>query len=188
MEEKNLVKGQKFDLTKGNAALAALAVNLKWKEGTGGNAIDLDAFMVCIKDGEVVDTLYFNTPKVNEKPTLFDGALIHSGDDLTGAGGEVIVAKLAELVDKVDVMYPCVNIYNAGGKNFGQVEGAGIKFSNEANADEAIADYDLNEDYSAFNAVVIGKIYQHNGEWKGQAVGTGTNGNINEVAKFCKSL
>lgn len=188
MEKKNLVKGQKFDLTKGNAALAALAVNLKWKEGQGANEVDCDAFIAVMNAGNLVDILYFGSTKVADKPTLFDGGLVHSGDDLTGAGGETIVIDLEKMKTHSDVMFACVNIYNPGRKNFGQVDGAGVKFYNEQKQEDIIAEYDLNEDYSAFNAVVVAKIYQHNGEWKAQAVGTGTNGDVNGVAKFCKTL
>jgi tellurium resistance protein TerD len=188
MEKKSLVKGQKLNLTKDDATLAVLNVNLMWKEGRGDKKVDCDAFIVVMNAGVLVDVLYFESEKVDGKPTLFGGGLVHSGDDRTGAGGELITVDLNKMKTKADKMYACVNIYNPGNKNFGMVEGAGVKFANADTPDNTIADYDLNEDYSEFNALVAADIYQHNGEWKVQALGTGVNGDINEVADFCSTL
>lgn len=185
MEKKNLIKGEKFDLTKGNAALSVLAANLKWKESD----VDCDAFIVVMNEGAVIDVLYFGSDKVNNLPTLYDGGLVHSGDDLTGAGGEIITIDLNKMKTHSDKMFACANIYNAkANQNFGQVQNAGVKFYNNEKPDEIIAEYDLNEDYSSHNAVVVASMYQHKGEWKAQAIGAGTNGNVNIVAEFCKTL
>lgn len=178
METVNLAKGQKIDLTKASESLKTIDVHLNWKEGS----FDVDAFAFAIKDGKVVEVLFFNSPKVDGKPTILDGGLVHSGDDLTGAGGEVIKTTLDKIPTDIEAVIFGVNIYNPGSNNFGMVQDAGISFEDADQIDVVFGKYDLNEDYSAFNAVIVGKVYRHNGEWKAQAIGEGVNGDINEIA------
>ena len=82
----NLVKGQKVDLTKGNPSLKNLMVGLGWDVNTfdPGADFDLDAaaFMVgadgkCPADKDFI--FYGNLEHQS-------GAVLHMGDNLTGAG------------------------------------------------------------------------------------------------------
>lgn len=178
METVNLAKGQKIDLSKEVPGLKNVQVNLNWKEGS----FDVDAFAFAMESGKVKGILFFGSPKVENKPTILGGALVHSGDDLTGKGGEVINAYLDKMPENIDAIIFGVNIYNPGSKNFGMVEDAGISFEDGDGIDTVFGKFDLNEDYSAFNAVEVGKVYRHNGEWKAQAIGEGANGDINQLA------
>lgn len=181
METLNLVKGQRVDLTKTNPGLKAIALGLGWDVRNGaGDAFDLDAFAVALKDGKLDDVVYFN------HKTAYSGAINHSGDNLTGEGAgddETIVMLLDKIPAGVTEVMVCVNIYQAASRrqNFGQVQNAFIRvYDKDTNTE--LAKYDLSEDYSAFNGMVMGKIYLKDSEWKFQAVGEGVNGSIVEIA------
>ena len=70
--------------------------------------------------GEVVDRVFFN------KKTSDDGAIRHAGDNWTGEGSgddERIEIYLDKIQDKVDSIWPVINIYDKG-KQFDDVDGA----------------------------------------------------------------
>lgn len=191
MESIDLSKGQRLDLTKTNPGLKIAAIGLGWDIASSGGDFDLDAFALALENGKIKsapkDILYFNSPKIDSKPTLFGGGLIHSGDNLTGAGDgddETMLCEFGKLPSEVTEIIICVNIYEAIARrqNFGQVNNAFIRVY-DFDTKAEICKYDLSEDYSAFNAMVMGKLYLKDSEWKFQAIGTGDNGTIIDVAK-----
>lgn len=180
----SLVKGQKIDLTKGNATLTKLGLGLGWDVNTGNSsAFDLDAFALLLKEGKLYNSangvVYFNN-------TASFG-VSHSGDNLTGAGDgddETIMIDFSQVPADVEEIQLCVNIFeaNARSQNFGMVRNAFIR-AYDANTQQELAKYDLSEDYSMNNCVIFGRVYRHNGEWKFQAMGVGTDGSIADVAE-----
>lgn len=184
-----LTKGQAVDLTKGNPGLKSLKVGLGWDVNKGnGRDFDLDAFVVCLDDqGKAIPnaTLYYGSPKNSSgKPTILSEALVHSGDNLTGAGDgedEVITIHLDKVPANVDKCIVAVNIYEAVSRsqNFGMVRNAFVCVHDDAGAD--LCKYDLGEEYSTFQGVVFGELYRYSGEWKFKAASNGFNGTINDV-------
>lgn len=190
-ETLNLVKGERVDLTKTNPGVSNFSIGLGWDVNAGNSgAFDLDAFAVVLKQGKAISAapqsvLYFGSPKVNGKPSILNEALVHSGDNLTGAGAgddETILIDVSKLPTDADEVLVCVNIYEAVNRrqNFGQVKNAFIRVYGTEQKNE-ILKFDLSEDYSAFSGMVMGKIYRKDGEWKFQAVGEGKNGDINQI-------
>ena len=132
----NLSKGQKVDLTKGNASLKHIMVGLGWDVNAfdSGSDFDLDAaaFMLgadgkCPTDKEFV--FYGNL----EHPS---GAVKHQGDNLTGEGDgddEQIFVDLKAIPESVDKIAFTVTIYEAQERrqNFGQVSNAYIRIVDE---------------------------------------------------------
>lgn len=186
MSEINLVKaGERVDLTKNNLGLKIAAIGLGWDVNSSTDApFDLDAFCIAAKDGKMpnVNHLCFFNNK-----TILSGSISHSGDNLTGEGSgddETIVVKLSEVSQDVNEVLICVNIYEAAarGQNFGKVNNAFCRVYDQETKQELVR-FDLTEDYSAFNGMIMGKLYRKDGEWKFQAVGTGANGNITEIAQ-----
>lgn len=184
--ELNLVKGERIDLTKTNPSLKVAGIGLGWD---AGNNFDLDVFVMALESGKLKNPthlLYFNSPKVGGKPTILAGALIHSGDNLTGVGDgddETVLMDISKLPAEVTEVLVCVNIYQADSRrqNFGQVQNAFIRaYDNDSK--QELFKYDLSEDYSAFTAMIMGKFYKKDGEWKFQAIGEGKNGSISEIA------
>lgn len=101
------------------------------------------------------------------------------GDNLTGAGDgddEQIVIDLANLPAEYDRIVLVVNIYQAVQRqqHFGLIENAFIRIV-DAKTNQEMCKYNLTEDYSGMTAMIFGEIYRHNGEWKFNAIGQGTN-------------
>ena len=178
----NLSKGQKVDLTKGNASLKHIMVGLGWDVNAFDSGADFDldasAFM-CGANGkcptEKESVFYGNL----EHPS---GAVKHQGDNLTGEGDgddEQIFVDLKAIPESVDKIAFTVTIYEAQERrqNFGQVSNAYIRIVDEDTNQELIR-YDLGEDFSIETAIVVGELYRHNGEWKFNAIGSGFQGGL----------
>lgn len=180
----SLVKGQKVDLTKGNAGLKHLVVGLGWDVNASGSAaFDLDAIALCL---DANDKLAQDTDMVfYGNLTHGSGAIKHSGDNLTGVGDgvdEAINVDLDAVPAEINKIVFDVSIYQANDRrqNFGQVENAFIQIT-DGDTNEELVRYDLSEDFSIETSVLLGEIYRHNGEWKFSAKGQGVEGEIAEV-------
>ena len=158
-----LEKGQKVDLSKedSSGSLKVIKMSLNWEEAKiNGQDSDLDASVFVIDEADKgMELLYFGTPKVGDKPTLYAGALVHSGDDLTGAGGEVITINLEKLATQAPTatkLVTVVNIYQgeSKGQNFGMVNKTKVVVENgETNEVLASADLDFDGDTSSTGAI-----------------------------------
>lgn len=178
----NLTKGQKVDLTKGNPNLKNILVGLGWDVNTFDSGADFDldaaAFMVgvsgkCPTEKEFV--FYGNLEHES-------GAVLHMGDNLTGAGDgddEQIKIDLTKIPANIDRIVFTVTIYEAQERrqNFGQVSNSFIHIVDEDTGTDLIQ-YDLGEDFSIETAVVVGELYRKNGEWKFNAIGSGFQGGL----------
>lgn len=180
-----LVKGEKIDLTKTNPGLKIAAAGLGWDTSKSNQTYDLDAFAIPLKGGKVLGSeLLKNVAFYNHK----EHAGCKCGDDnLTGQGDgddETIMIDLSKVAASgAEEVLICVNIYDAKQKkqHFGQVENAFVRiYDTETNKE--LTRYDLSEDYSAFNGMIMGKLYLKDSEWKFQAIGQGVNGDISEIA------
>lgn len=177
----SLQKGQKISLTKeaGGASLTKIVMGLGWDAkkskgffgiGAKDQDIDLDASCVLFDEAkQSVDAIYFN--QLASK----DGSVLHTGDNRTGAGDgddEQIVVDLSRVPATVKSIMFIVNSFT--GQNFSQIENAYCRVVNAANNQE-IAKYDLSCTGS-HTAMIMAKIYLHNGEWKMHAIGDNTSG------------
>ncbi|MDE5764874.1 MAG: TerD family protein [Ruminococcus sp.] len=180
----NLQKGQKVSLTKGNAGLSRVIVGLGWDEAQQKRglfapkpqAIDCDASALVLRGGRLIqngDIVYFGHLKHDS------GAVMHMGDNLTGAGDgddEQIIIDLLKVPADCDKIVMVVNIYQAFQRkqHFGMIRNAYIRLVDGRTSSE-MCKYNLTDDYSGMTALVFGEVYKHNGEWKFNAVGQGTN-------------
>ncbi len=178
----NLSKGQKVDLTKGNASLSKLLIGLGWDTNAfnGTEDFDLDA-SVFMADA--------SGKCLNEQGFIFygnlqhtSGSVIHCGDNRTGEGDgddEQIQIDLKLVPPEIEKIAFTATIYDALDRrqNFGQVSNAYIRIIDEVTNQELIR-YDLGEDFSIETALVVGEIYRHNGEWKFNAIGSGFQGGL----------
>ena len=189
----SLQKGQKVSLSKDNAGLSKVIVGLGWDEvkQKGGffapkpKPIDCDASALLLKNGKLVapeDVVFFGN--LNHK----SGTVRHMGDNLTGAGDgddEQIIVDLASVPAEYDRIIVVVNIYQAVQRkqHFGMIENAFIRLVDARNNSEMLK-YNLTENYSGMLAMIFGEIYRHNGEWKFNAIGQGTNDpGVGELAR-----
>lgn len=183
----NLTKGQKISLVKpGSTGLKKIMVGLGWDEvqqkrgffSRKPQDIDCDASVIlCGEDGRIIsrDTnkccVYFGNLRHSS------GAIVHQGDNLTGAGegdDEQIMVDLSQLPAEIDKLVFVVNIYDANvrGQHFGLIRNAFIRLVDMSNNTE-LCRYNLTEDYDRMTGVVVGEIYRRNGEWKFNAIGQG---------------
>lgn len=174
----SLSKGGNVSLTKeaGAAGLSAVTVGLGWDvRSTTGTDFDLDASAIgCNAEGKVLTDQHFIFFNNLTSP---DGAIQHTGDNLTGEGegdDEQIKVNVASTPQEIDKIVFPVSIYDADNRqqNFGQVRNAFIRVVNDANGQE-LARYDLSEDASTETAMVFGELYRAGAEWKFRAVGQG---------------
>ena len=177
----SLVKGQKVDLTKGTN-LSKIVVGLGWDvnkyDGQANFDLDASAFL-----------LDSNGKVTNDKDFVFYGNLSHpsksvlyTGDNLTGEGegdDEQIKVDLSQVPSNIEAIAFTVTIYDAENRkqSFGQVSNSFVRIFNEETNEELIR-YDLGEDYSTETALVVGKLYRKDGEWKFEAVGSGYNNGL----------
>lgn len=181
----SLQKGQKISLTKDNAGLARVIVGLGWDEaprkrkglfGPKPEPIDCDASAIMLQDGKLKyknDVVYFGNLKHDSN------TVIHTGDNLTGAGegdDEQIIVDLQKMPNNYDRIVIVVNIYQAFQRqqHFGMIKNAFIRIVDEKNKNE-MCKYSLTDDYSNMTAMIFGELYRHNGEWKFNAIGQGTS-------------
>ena len=184
----NLQKGQKVDLTKGNAGLRRVMIGLGWDEAEkpqrrglfggmfgGGNVEDIDCDAIAFlldKNGRIArraDIVFFNNLRHDS------GCVTHQGDNLTGAGegdDEQILVDLSRLPIQYDRIVVLVSIYKATERkqHFGMIKNAFIRLvDNDTNRELCI--YNLSENYQGMTAMVFGELYRYNGEWKFNAIG-----------------
>ncbi len=181
----SLQKGQKVSLTKESAGLSTVMVGLGWDEVQQKKAgffapkpqpIDCDAAVYVLKDGHLAgkeDIVYFGNLR------HMSGTIQHMGDNLTGAGegdDEQILIELSKVPAAYDKIVVVVNIYQAVQRkqHFGMIQNAFIRIV-DGGANRELCKYNLTEDYSGMTSMIFGEIYRHNGEWKFNAIGQGTN-------------
>jgi tellurium resistance protein TerD len=181
-----LVKGGNVSLTKEAPGLTNVLVGLGWDvRTTTGADHDLDASAILLNaNGKVISDRHFVFFNNLTSP---DGAVEHTGDNLTGEGegdDEAIKVNLAAMAPEVaKIVFP-VSIYEADTRrqNFGQVTNAFIRVVNAAD-DREIARFDLSEDASTETAMVFGELYRHGGDWKFRAVGQGYASGLAGIAR-----
>lgn len=180
----SLQKGQKVSLSKDNAGLDKVIIGLGWDEAeqkkkgffaAKPQQVDCDASAFLLQDGKlkgVDDIVYFGNLKHKS------GTVQHMGDNLTGAGAgddEQVVVELNRVPAEYDRIVLVVNIYQADKRNqhFGMIKNAFIRIVDARNNTE-LCKFNLSESYDGMTAMVFGEVYRHNGEWKFNAIGNGT--------------
>lgn len=182
----SLSKGQKVDLTKTNPGLTKVVVGLGWDTNKydGGFDFDLDASVFLLgENGKVTsekDFVFYNNP------SGANGAVVHTGDNRTGAGDgddEEVKINLTAIPANIQRIAFTITIHEADkrNQNFGQVSNAYARIFNDENGEELIR-YDLGEDFSIETALMVGELYRHNGEWKFSAIGSGYQGGLAALA------
>lgn len=185
----NLQKGQRVSLD--NSMKLAL-VGLGWDTNRydGGYDFDLDASAFLLgENGKLLrdeDFVFYNN--LNGR----DGAVVHTGDNLTGDGegdDEVIIIDFTKLPKEIKKIAICVTIHEAEARrqNFGQVSNAYVRVAKLADefdsVGESVLKFDLEEEFSIETALVVCEIYNRNGEWKFNAVAAGYQGGLEAICR-----
>lgn len=182
----SLQKGGNVSLTKTDPGLTNALVGLGWDaRSTDGAAFDLDASVFLVgESGKVLSDAHFVFYNQKTSP---DGAVVHSGDNTTGAGegdDETVSINLPGVDAQILRIVFAVTIHEAESRNqnFGMVRNAFMRVMNKDSNTE-LARFDLSEDYSTETAMVFGEVYRNGAEWKFKAVGQGFAGGLNALAK-----
>ncbi|MFP7657663.1 TerD family protein [Chryseobacterium proteolyticum] len=168
----NLQKGQRENI---NAPKFTVGLGWDINNTSTGGSFDLDASLFLLGENKkLVSDNHFIFYNNLESP---DKAVIHTGDNLTGDGDgddEQIKIDLTKIDSAVKEITVVVTIHEAEARkqNFGQVRNSFIRIFN-TDTNEEILKYELDEDFSIETAVEFGRIYNRNGDWKFEAVGSG---------------
>lgn len=196
-----LEKGQRINLEKGNGSkLTNFCVGCNWGAivkkggflGLGKSVQDVDLDLSCVMldaNGQLVDHIYSPLYKREflasygmpmGKVDSNDRALHHSGDDLKGdqdgddgLDNEIITVDLSRTSPNVDQIFFFLN--NCGREDFSQIPYASIRMyeGTPARVKEVFASYNVAAEpqYKGMTALIMGKLYRRNGEWKFSAIG-----------------
>ncbi|MFF7963834.1 TerD family protein [Streptomyces sp. NPDC007903] len=163
----NLQKNQTVSLVKGGAPLLSrVQMGLGWEPAYRGKDIDLDASVIAYgPQRNAVDSCYFG------KLSILNGAIKHSGDNLTGEGGgddEVITVDLGRIPPEVTGLVFTVNSFS--GQKFTEVAKAYCRLVDPASGEE-LARFDLTSAEPQTGVLMAKLIRQYSGEWEMTALG-----------------
>ncbi|UQT61788.1 TerD family protein [Streptomyces durmitorensis] len=163
----SLQKNQTVSLVKGGKPLLSqVKMGLGWEPAYGGKDIDLDASVIAYgPQRNHVDSCYFG------KLSIVNGAIKHSGDNLTGEGGgddEVIVVDLGRLPQDVTGLVFTVNSFS--GQKFTAVAKAYCRLLDAATGEELVR-FDLTNAEAQTGVMMAKLIKQFTGEWEMTAMG-----------------
>lgn len=204
----HLSKGDKINLQKEDGTkLTHICMGLNWSAietvskgvfGVGGGIkkenVDLDASCsVFDEDGVVLETISFR----QKSSRLSQNFILHSGDDRSGdVGGddgldnEVIQIDLRRAPDYVKSIWFYLNSYS--GQDFGRIPNVSLRVYEgtpsrvDANFAQMLLQNEPNFNHK--KAMILGKLYNHNGQWKFESVGLPTEGSsIEQVINAIKA-
>ncbi|MFJ1656261.1 TerD family protein [Streptomyces sp. NPDC088337] len=163
----SLQKNQTVSLVKGGRPLLArVKMGLGWEPAYRGADIDLDASVIAYgPQRNHIDSCYFG------KLTILNGAVKHSGDNLTGEGAgddEVIVVDLGRLPQEVTGLVFTVNSFS--GQKFTDVAKAYCRLV-DATTEEELVRFDLTNAEAQTGVLMAKLIRQFTGEWEMTAMG-----------------
>ncbi|MBF0284470.1 MAG: TerD family protein [Magnetococcales bacterium] len=180
----SLQKGQKISLSKeSGSTLTQISMGLGWDANTqkksgilgffggGGGEIDLDASCLMFDAaGKLADAIWFQ--QLRSK----DGSIQHTGDNVSGQGegdDERILVDLSRIPGSVSALVFVVNSFT--GQSFESVRNSFCRLVNAVNNQE-IARYQLEQTQGKHTALIMVKLYRHEGDWKMHAIGEPSKG------------
>ncbi|MFJ8307488.1 MULTISPECIES: TerD family protein [unclassified Streptomyces] len=164
----SLQKNQTVSLVKaGRPLLTQVKMGLGWEPAYGGRDIDLDASVIAYgPERNHLDSCYFG------KLSILNGAIKHSGDNLTGEGAgddEVIVVDLGRVPAEATGLVFTVNSFS--GQKFTEVAKAYCRLIDAASGEELVR-FDLTGAEPQTGVLMAKLIRQFSGEWEMTALGT----------------
>ncbi len=171
----NLTKGQTVSLTKkGGGTLTRVNLVLSWEGlskkgffGTKKVSVDLDASCLIFDARKnLIDQVWF------QQLQSVDGAVLHTGDDRTGGGGETIRVDLVGLPAAAHTLAFTVNSFL--GQAFTQIENATVELF-DATSNTPLASYTL-AGSGSHTALVMATVVRDGGGWAMKAIGQPAQG------------
>ncbi|MEU1215790.1 TerD family protein [Streptomyces sp. NPDC005791] len=163
----SLQKNQTVSLVKGGRPLLSqVKMGLGWEPAFRGKDIDLDASVIAFgPNRNHLDSCYFG------KLSILNGAIKHSGDNLTGEGAgddEVIVVDLGRIPADATGLVFTVNSFT--GQKFSEVAKAYCRLIDAATGEELVR-FDLTGAEPQTGVMMAKLIKQFSGEWEMTGMG-----------------
>lgn len=188
----SLSKNASVSLKKeGGDGLSRISLGVGWDVATGmlgglfggGGSIDLDAScLVFDGSGNVVDTVWFR------QLVSKDGAIRHSGDNLTGEGDgddESIAVDLTRLSSNAETLVLTVNSFR--GQTFAKVKNAFARVV-DAGTNRELARFDIS-DAGPHTGAILASLKRDGGAWTFKALGERATGQtVQDLASLAKRL
>jgi stress response protein SCP2 len=164
----NLRKNETVSLVKGGRPLlSSVRMGLGWEPAYGGRDIDLDASVIVYgPQRNHIQTCYFG------RLSILNGAIQHSGDNLTGDGSgddESITVHLGGLPPEATGLLFTVNSYS--GQKFNKVAKAYCRLL-DATSGEELVRFDLTGGEARTGVLMAKLVKQFSGEWEMTALGS----------------
>lgn len=176
-----------------NEGIFGIGRKTEWREFKQESDVDLDLSCILVdNNGDFCDHIYsplykkellakFGLPPGKLQTANF--ALTHSGDDREGDTGgddgldnEIITIDLSKLPSNVSQIFFFLN--NCGKEDFAQIPYAKIRMyeGTSTHVKEVFAQYDVaaEKQYSQKRALIMGKLYKKEEQWKFHAIGDAT--------------
>lgn len=214
----NLEKGQRINLEKDSGQkLTNFCVGCNWGAitkktffGLSTSVVDVDLDLSCLlfdANGEVVDHIWsplYNLSSIGlpkGKLDSNDRALHHTGDDRTGdqdgddgLDNEIITVDLTRVSSEVNSIVFFLNIYNNDEYqgDFSGIPYASIRMyeGTASKVNSVFASYNVatKTECVGKRALIMGKLYRRNGEWKFNAIGDAFEDRsiVNTIARVIK--
>ena len=176
---RRLQKGQKVSLAEQGVPLHQVEVSIGWNAKNPACDLDASAFLLS-GSNKVVGDEWFVFYGQERSP---DGSVLHHGDNMGGAGESLTVnwGRMDSRVKKI-VFTITINEALKRGLNFGMVSDAFIELRSPATG-KGLLYFELEEYYSNVTSMMVGELYERNGEWKFHAIG---NGVARDLAGLCE--
>lgn len=181
----NLEKKKPFNLSKQAPGLNQVKVGLSWDPTADGRSPDADASVFLLNESGKIPSegffVYYNN--LNSE----DGAVVHSGDNRTGAGDgddEEISINLSSVSANVVQIMLVVSIHNKDeGFHFGNVLNSAVRVYNKVNG-EILCQYQLAEAYNGCDSLILGRFYRSGSEWEFEAMGQAFEGGLGATVEL----
>lgn len=172
-----LTKGQGVNLRKDAPNLQRILIGLGWdpvKKSVFSEDMDIDASVICIDEhGRKESVVFFGN--LNHR----SGAIMHHGDNLTGAGEgddeqiEVLLDKVPSNIFRLSFI---VNIFKAHSRNqdFGSVRNCFVHVD-DMDTNKELVRYDVDGNYAGMTGIFVADLYRYNGDWRFKALGQGVD-------------
>jgi tellurium resistance protein TerD len=172
----NVTKGETISLSEKAPNLTKAIAAAGWDQADAGKTIDVDLFAVVLDQngkslGGAAGIVYFGSK------THASGALVHGGDNLTGAGDgddETIQIDLSKVPADAKTIRLAATIYQAAKKNQ-TFSGVNNEFIRLVNAETNAEILRYSEDFGAFTTFTLADLKRVDGGWSFTAIGEGSN-------------
>ena len=170
----DLQAGQNFSITKHSPAPTSVEILLGWEPANTPLTLDSSAFALAAQ-GKVRgddDFVFYN------QPALPGGGIQRAGD---GRAFTVTFAQLPTAIERI-VIALTIDQGQRRGQSFGQLSQVRAEIR-DAQSRLPLATFPLATRMMPETALIVGELYQRNGEWKFRAVGQGFVGGLGPLAR-----